>query len=55
MVKKNGVTLGTYCGLFAEEFSMEEAVYFPGWVNGEYWSIESSWSFSIEAGWDGYW
>ena len=54
MLKKDDVALGTYGGLFVEEYEASEAV-LPGWVNGEYWSIESSWSFTIEAGWDGYW
>jgi hypothetical protein len=36
MFKKDGVALGTYSVLFAEEYEASEAAYFPGWVSGEY-------------------
>lgn len=51
MLKKNGHALGTYCGLYAQQYGSGDATYTPGWQGSDYWSIESSWSFSIEEGW----
>ena len=47
MLKKNGKALGTYCGLYAQQYVVCEATYSPGRQGSDYWSIESSWSFSI--------
>lgn len=49
MLKKNGKPLGTYCGLYAQSYGAGEATYIPGWQGSDYWGIESSWSFEIEA------
>ncbi|TVY85008.1 hypothetical protein LSUE1_G003435 [Lachnellula suecica] len=47
MLKKNGSPLGTYCGLYAQQYSGNDADYLPGWQRSDFWSIESSWGFSI--------
>jgi len=45
MLKQNGVAKGTYCSLFAQQYDPTQATYQPGWSNGKYWGVESSWSF----------
>jgi hypothetical protein len=49
MLKKNGKAMGTYCGLYSQQWSPSQASYTPGWQGADFWSIESSWSFSISA------
>lgn len=53
MLKKNGHAMGTYCGLYSQSWSSSQATYTPGWVGSDWWSIESSWGFSIStsSGW----
>ena len=48
MIKENHVAKGTYCKLFTEEFSSKSASWVPGWYKNKWYSIESSWSFSVK-------
>lgn len=48
MLKKNGHHMGTYCSLFAQQYDGGYATYQPGYQGADYWSIESSFSFSID-------
>jgi hypothetical protein len=54
MLKKNGHPLGTYCALFSQAYEAGEASYVAGWQGSDYWSIESSWSYSIDVEYEGY-
>jgi hypothetical protein len=54
MLRKNGHPLGTYCALFSQEYEVSEASYVAGWQGSDYWSIESSWSYSIDIEYEGY-
>ncbi|KAK6582301.1 hypothetical protein PZA11_004709 [Diplocarpon coronariae] len=49
MLKKNGHHLGTYCSLHSQQYSGAVASYSPGWQGSDFWSVESSWSYSINA------
>jgi len=46
MLKRDGAATGTMCVLFAASYAPSQAAYMPGWYNGHYYSIESSWSYS---------
>lgn len=48
MIKEDHVAKGTYCKLFSEEFSSKSATWVPGWYKNKWYSIESSWSFSVK-------
>ena len=45
MLKKDGVALGTMCGLYARQYSPGQASYVPGWNGGHFYGVESSWSY----------
>jgi len=45
MVKQNGVAKGTYCSLFAQQYTPSQATYQPGWNNNKYYGVETSWSY----------
>lgn len=48
MLKRNGKPLGTYCSLFAQQYSSSAATYNPGWAGSDFWEVENSWSFSLK-------
>jgi len=45
LVKQDGVAKGTYCSLFAQQYSPSQATYQPGWNNKKYYGVETSWSY----------
>lgn len=50
LLKKNGHPKGTYCALYSQSYDGDEANYTPGWQGNDYWSIESSFGWSIKEG-----
>lgn len=49
MLKKNGKPQGTYCSLYSQQWSVGSATYAPGWQGKDFWSVESSFSWSISS------
>lgn len=45
MLKQDGAAMGTMCVLFDTQYPTSQATYTPGWANGHYYSVESSWSY----------
>jgi hypothetical protein len=49
MIKEDHVAKGTYCKLFSKEYPTKAAAWVPGWYKNKWYSVESSWSYSIKS------
>ncbi|KAI1847486.1 hypothetical protein JX265_013944 [Neoarthrinium moseri] len=45
MLTEDGVAKGTYCKLFAQQYDASFGTQVPGWNNGHFYGVESSWSY----------
>jgi hypothetical protein len=45
MLTQDGKAQGTYCKLFAQQYSPSVGNVIPGWSSGSFYGVESSWSY----------